>query len=77
MSEPKYHVPNLCATNFTPHEKTLCASQATSEPVQLLHMEYWAQVKDIDLKDLMFLDERGGQKGSMRTHACSLSGERV
>jgi DDE superfamily endonuclease len=34
-------------------------------------------VKDIDFNDLMFLDERGVQMGSMRTYARGLSGERV
>lgn len=40
-------------------------------------MQYWAQVKGIDLKNLVFLDEMGVLLGLMRTHARALAGERA
>ena len=58
-------------------DKTLRSSQAQSERVQLLRTQYWARVKDIDLKDLVFLDEMGVVLGLMRTHARAAPGERA
>jgi transposase len=48
-----------------------------SERVQLLRTEYWAQVKDINLKDLVFIDEMGVLLGLMRTHARAAPGARA
>lgn len=45
-------------------KKTLRSSQATSERVQVLRQEYWAQVTGIELKDLIF---RAGDGRSART----------
>lgn len=58
-------------------KKTLRASQAKSERVQLLRAEYWAKVKNIDLKDLVFLDEMSVLLGLMRTHARAAPSERA
>jgi len=69
MGEPKYYVSGIPATRFTTQKKTLRARQATSERVQRLRAEYWTQVKEIDLKNLVFLDEMGVLLGLMRTHA--------
>jgi hypothetical protein len=77
MGEPKYHVPNLLFGSIYLEKKTLRASQAKSERVQLLRAEYWSQVTEIDLKDLVFLDEMGVLLGLMRTHAHALPGERA
>lgn len=77
MGEPKHHVPNIPATRLTAQKKTLRASQATSERVQLLRAEYWSQVTGIDLKDLVFLDEMGVLLGLMRTHARAAPGDRA
>lgn len=77
MGEPKHHVSDIPATKFTTQKKTLRASQATSERVQCLRGEYWAQVKGIDLKDLVFLDEMGVLLGLMRTHARAVPGARA
>ncbi|MBM0744138.1 hypothetical protein JOY44_21400 [Phormidium sp. CLA17] len=70
-------MPNLSETQFTAQKKTLRSSQATSERVQLLRQEYWAQVTSIELKDLVFLDEMGVLLGLMRTHARAAPGERA
>ncbi|HEY9877809.1 MAG TPA: transposase [Leptolyngbyaceae cyanobacterium] len=48
-----------------------------SERVQALRAEYWAQVKDIDRNDLVFLDEMGVLLGLMRTHARAVPGQRA
>ena len=77
MGEPKYDVSAIPEAKSTPQKKTLRASQATSERVQLLRVEYWAKVTAIDLKDLVFLDEMGVLLGLMRTHARAAPGERA
>ena len=77
MGEPKYNVSDIPATRFAAQKKTLRASQATSERVQLLRSEYWSKVKDIDPKDLVFLDEMGVRLGLMRTHARAVPGNRA
>jgi hypothetical protein len=56
-------------------KKTLRPSQAQSERVQLLRAEYWEKVKNIDFKDLVFLDEMGVLLGLMRTHARAAPGD--
>ena len=40
-------------------------------------MEYWEKIKDIEPKNLVFLDETGILLGSTRTHARSQPGTRV
>ena len=77
MGKSKYNVSAIPEAKSTAQKKTLRASQATSERVQLLRAEYWSQVKDIDLKDLVFLDEMGVLLGLMRTHARAAPGERA
>ena len=77
MDKSKHHVSNIPETRLTAQKKTLRSSQATSERVQLLRAEYWAQVTGIDLKDLVFLDEMGVLLGLMRTHARAAPGERA
>ncbi len=85
MGEPKYHVSHISTTKFTPQKKTLRPSQAKSvlkdtashKRVQLLRAEYWTQVQEVNLKDLVFLDEMGVLLGLMRTHARAAPGERV
>ncbi len=38
-----------------------------------LRLEYWEKVKDIDQKNLVFLDETGVLLGLTRTHAGCIS----
>jgi len=45
------------------------SSQAGTERVMKLRLEYWEKVKQIDQKDLVFLDETGVLLGLTRTHA--------
>lgn len=48
-----------------------------SERVQLLRSQYWEQVQEIDLNNLVFIDEMGVLLGLMRTHARAAPGERA
>ncbi len=77
MGKPKHYVSNIPETQFTAQKKTLRASQARSERVQLLRADYWAQVQELNLKNLVFLDEMGVLLGLMRTRARAVPGERV
>lgn len=42
-----------------------------------MRREYWEQVQDIELENLVFLDEAGVLLGLMRTHARALPGARA
>jgi hypothetical protein len=42
-----------------------------------LRVEYWSQVKDIDPKNLVLIDEMGILLGLMRTYARAIPGERA
>jgi transposase len=53
------------------------SSQAATERVQKLRVEYWEKVKNIDPINLVFLDETGVMLGLTRTHARSQPGKRV
>lgn len=77
MGESKYYVSDISASEVASKKKTLRPSQAKSERVQLLRAEYWETVKNIDFKDLVFLDEMGVLLGLMRTHARAAPGERA
>ena len=47
------------------------SSQAGTERVMKLRLEYWEKVKHIDPKNLVFLDETGVLLGLTRTYASS------
>ena len=70
-------MPCLAETTTHSKKKTLRSSQATTERVQELRVEYWEKVKHIDPEDLVFLDEAGVLLGLTRTHARSYRGSRV
>jgi len=50
-------------------KNTVRSSQAGTERVMKLRLEYWEKVKDIEPKNLVFLDEAGVLLGLTRTHA--------
>ena len=77
MGKSKHYVSNIPAIKVASKKKTLRSSQAKSERVQLKRAEYWKTVKNIDFKDLIFLDEMGLLLGLMRTHTCAAPGERA
>ena len=45
--------------------------------MQEKRVDYWEKVRDIDAKDLIFVDESGVNLAMTRTHGRSLRGERV
>ena len=53
------------------------SSQAGTERVMKLRLEYWEKVKQSDQKNLVFLDETGVLLGLTRTHARSERGTRA
>lgn len=53
------------------------STQAATDRVQKLRVEYWEKVKDLDPNNLVFLDETGVLLGLARTHARSQQGTRV
>nr|AIJ28517.1 transposase [Fischerella sp. ATCC 43239] len=63
--------------NLTQKKKTLRSSQAKTERVQKLRIEYWQQIQQIDPENLVFIDEMGVLLGLTRTHARSPHGSRV
>ncbi|MGF1480071.1 MAG: IS630 family transposase [Cyanophyceae cyanobacterium] len=77
MGKSKYYVSDIPATKIASQKKTLRSSQAQSERVQLLRAKYWEQVKEVELKDLVFLDEMGILLGLTRSHARAKPGERA
>ena len=50
-------------------KKTVSRSQAGTERVMKLRLQYWEKVKDIEPQNLVFLDETGVLLGKTRTHA--------
>ena len=77
MVQHQYDVPSLTKRAINVKKKTLRSTQAATERVQKLRGEYWQQVKDIELHNLVFLDETGVMLGLTRTYARSPRGSRV
>jgi hypothetical protein len=71
----------LCryATKIRSHskKKTWYSSQAGTERVQKLRVEYWEKIRNIEVQNLVFLDETGMMLGLARSHARSPLGTRV
>ena len=58
-------------------KKTWYSSQAGTERVQKLRVEYWEKIRNIEAENLVFLDETGMLLGLARSHARSPLGTRV
>ena len=58
-------------------KKTWYSSQAGTERVQKLRVQYWEKIKHIEPENLVFLDETGILLGVVRTHARSQPGSKV
>ena len=58
-------------------DKTLLSSQAASKEKQQQIVDYWSEIKNVETKNLVFLDEMGVLLGLMKTHDRSRRGERV
>jgi len=62
----------IAKTQFNPKKKTLRSSQAKTERVQKLRIEYWEKVRQIDPENLVFIiDEMGVLLGLNLTHGRS------
>jgi transposase len=61
----------IAKTKTNTKKKTLRSSQAKTERVQKLRIEYWEKVKQIDPENLVFIDEMGVLLGLTRTHGRS------
>lgn len=58
-------------------KKTLYASEKESEKVQLQRVEFWSNIRDIKLKNLIFIDESGINLAMIRLYARALKGQRA
>lgn len=47
--------------SIAPVKKTLHTQQATADRVQKLRVQYWEAIREVDLKNLVFLEARGAQ----------------
>lgn len=63
--------------NMTCKKKTLFPSGKGTERVQNLRYEFWEKVRNIALKDLIFIDESGVNLAMVRLYARSLKGSRA
>lgn len=63
--------------NFTRKKKALHPSEKESERVQRLRKEYWDEVRDIRVADLVFIDESGINLGLIRLFAWAIRGRRA
>ena len=70
-------MPCLAKSQTDAQKKTLRSTQAATQRVQKLRIEYWEQVSQIEPENLVFLDEMGVLLGLTRTHARSPQGTRV
>ena len=61
---------------LTLKKNTLRSSQAHKEIHQKKRIEYWEKIRDVEPKNLIFLDEMGVLLGIMRSRAKSKKGER-
>ncbi len=50
-------------------KKTLYAAEKENEEVQLKRVDYWEQIKEIRVEDLIFIDESGVNLAMLRLYA--------
>lgn len=77
MGESDSHVSLLTKIRVKSQKKTWYSSQAATERVQKLRVEFWEKIKEIEPENLVFLDETGILLGLARTHSRAPSGTRV
>ncbi|MGB5972178.1 MAG: IS630 family transposase, partial [Nodosilinea sp.] len=63
--------------NLTSKKKALHPSEKASERVQSLRREYWDDIRDIRVEDLVFIDESGVNLGLIRLFAWAMRGQRA
>jgi transposase len=62
---------------ITRKKKTLHPDEKGSDRVQRLREEYWDEIRDVSVKDLVFIDESGVNLGLMRLLAWAVQGRRA
>jgi hypothetical protein len=62
---------------FTRKKKSLYPSQKETDRVQNLRREYWDEVRDVPVEDLIFIDESGLHLGLIRLFAWAIEGLRA
>lgn len=77
----KVSVPSMCRLlqrlELTRKKKTLHASEAETERVQKLRVEYWTAIGEVKLSDLVFIDETGVNLAMTRRYARAPKGKRA
>ena len=53
------------------------ATERDTERVQQLRVQYWQEIGEVKLEDLVFVDETGSNLGMTRRYARSLKGSRA
>lgn len=73
--------PTMCRVmkhlNLTRKKKSLHPSAKGSERVQALRRDYWEQLRDVRVEDLLFIDESGIHLGLIRLFAWAIKGQRA
>lgn len=77
----KVSEPTMCRVlkqlNFTRKKKSLHPEEKGSERVQGLRRDYWDDIRDVRVQDLVFVDESGVNLGLMRLFAWAVQGRRA
>ena len=64
-------------SSSSPGKKTLHATERDTERVQQLRVQYWQEIGEVKLEDLVFVDETGSNLGMTRRYARWLKGSRA
>jgi len=62
---------------LTRKKKSLHSTEKDTPRVQQARLDYWEKIRDIDPKDLVFIDESGINLAMIRLYARSPQGERA
>jgi len=77
----KVSIPTICRLlqklELTRKKKTVHANEAESERVQKLRSQYWTTIREVCLKDLVFIDETGVNLAMTRRYARAKKGKRA
>jgi len=77
----KVSIPTICRLlqklELTRKKKTVHANEAESERVQKLRSQYWTTIREVCLKDLVFIDETGVNLAMTRRYGRAKKGKRA
>ena len=77
MHQPSYDGTICSKAQAHARKKTLHATERDTERVQQLLVQYWQEIGEVKLEDLVFVDETGSNLGMTRRYARSLKGSRA